>query len=200
MWIDFRYIDGRAIAEFFIVFAITFLIGAIRILQEASQGQNSEDKQRINQIVTEVTKYELVTVACAFWITKERDAISNKLIDRCWWYAIGFNKARIYVIPIQISDDSPERITYQDYFIIEPEQLRLVNGKKGGNWVEFYDKEGQKLVSLRVWNLSPNSEPKMLITQREAAKNWKTEFVPYWMKKVNTANGTNATGRYNDKK
>lgn len=193
--------------DFIMGVVIGFALWGMRKLKEngdeskqsqSSADANSQDKQRITQIVTEVTKQELVTVACACWVLKERDAMSNQVIDRYWWYAVGFNKARIYVIPIQISDDSPESITYQDHFVIEPEQLSLVNGKKGDNWVEFYDKERQKLVSLKVCDCVTHDKPKLFICQKEEAKYWKTEFVPYWMQKVNTANGTNATGHYSD--
>lgn len=199
---------GDIIRDFIVGVVIGFALWGIRKLKknedESKQSQssadaNSQDKQRITQIVTEVTKQELVTVACACWVLKEHDSMSNQVIDRYWWYAIGFNKARIYVIPIQISDDGQKSITYQDYFMIEPEQLSLVNGKKGENWVEFYDKEGQKLVSLKVCDCVTHDTPKLFISQKDEAKYWKTDFVPYWMQKVNTANGTNAAGHYSDR-
>lgn len=163
-------------------------------------GENSAEKQRVAEIVKEVSNNDTsVTTAYAYWKTTE--VKGNKRITRYWYYAIGFSKERIYVVPIWISDSRPRKITYKDYIMLEPEHLGLVNGN--ANWAELYDKEGNKLASLMVTPSetdSSASDQKVNITQREVAEKWQKEFIPYWMDKVNTANGTKATGYLNNAK
>lgn len=194
-------VEGYVMGAFVLIVIIAVIVSVIRVNGTMKYGKNSPDKQRIAEIVAEVAKTEPVTAAYAFWETEERHATSNKVTHRYWWYAIGFNNSRLYVIPIKVSGGQSRNITYQNYFVIEPEQLGLVNGKKGGDWVELYDKEGEKLVSLKVWKAVTGSrgEP-VVVTQEEALEKWKAEFIPYWMDKVNTANKTTATGYYNNAK
>ena len=195
---------GWIIAAFIIVVAAYAAYCIIQEVRKTKEGENSSEKQRVAQIVSEIAKGEQVTAAFAHWSTVERQA--NRTITRYWWYAVGFNKERIYVAPISISSSKPRNITYSNSFVLEPDVLGLVNGdkgKSGSTWMEAYDKEGNKIVSLMLadsYTDSSLSDYLVNITQKEAWEKWVKETVPYWMEKVNTANGTTATGHYNNAK
>lgn len=196
-------VEGWLLGAFFLAVICAIIYFVVQETRMTKQGVNSAEKQRIAQIIAEVSNNEAVTPAYAFWSTQEHQFNSRKITHYYWWYAIGFSKERIYVVPIQISDTTPRNITYQNFLAIEPDQLGLVNGKKNSNWMELYDKEGNKIVSLRVWSsvtASSVSDHRINVNQKEAAEVWQKEIVPYWMERVNTANNRQATGFTNNAK
>lgn len=179
-----------------VIIAFIYYLGKEARLTKA--GNNSPEKQRIARIISEVSQGDTsLEPAYAYWSTVE--IRGGQKITRYWYYAIGFNKERICVVPISITDSKPHQISYSNYYIVEPDQLGLVNG--AGNWVELYDKEGNKIVSLMVdYSVTDSSlsDHKLNVTQEETFKRWANEIIPYWMEKVNTANGTKATGHLNN--
>lgn len=186
-----------------LIFIVCFIVYLIYESFLRKKGVNSPEKQRIVEIINEVTGGDTsLTTAYAHWSTYEGQA--NRSITRYWFYAIGFNKERIVVVPLSFLSTKPRQITYKNSFIIQPEMLALVNGKHDGKqtpWVELYDKEGNKLVSLSVKDYYTDtsvSHEKVNIVQKEAAEKWRTEFVPYWMDRVNAVNSTQATGYRNN--
>lgn len=169
------------------------------------RGADGPVKHRIAEIINQVTEGDTsLTVAYAHWSTTEIIDLGYRTVTRRWFYAIGFNKERIVVVPLSISSKRPRQITYKNFFVVVPEMLGLVNGKyegKQAGWAELYDKEGKELVSLMVQEAYVDTSvtrEKVNIVQKEAAEKWKKEFVPYWMASVNAANGTRATGFHNN--
>ena len=179
-----------------VIAAGVYFLGKEYLLTQA--GKNSPEKQRIAQIISEVTNGDAsLETAYAFWSVSRTQG--NQKLTKYWYYAIGFNKERLCVVPISITDSKPHQISYSNYYILEPDQLSLVND--GGNWVELYDKEGTKIFSLMMEYAvtdSALSDHKLNINQEETYSKWVKEFIPYWVDKVNTANGTKATGYINN--
>lgn len=153
------------------IIVILFVVGMVVILFlreviHMRKGVNSRAKARIEEIVAQtVPEGEKVTAAYASWMTVENQPMKGKTIYRFWWYAIGFNDTRIYIIPISI-DDKGENIGSKGSLCVERSQLGLVNGKKSGNWLELYGKDQRKICTLKVeesntkgaaiWLISPS--------------------------------------------
>ena len=200
--------DGNVrILTVVLIIAVCAVVLFIKESFQKKAGENSEEKERVAEIVKKIAEGDSsMTAAYATFTTSDTDLKANRTTYRYWYFAIGFNKERIVVAPLQIADGKPCRITYKDSYEIRPEQLGLVNGKCSNSegWAEFYDKEGNKIVTLQVQasyvknNASEVTASKVTITQKEAAEKWAKEIVPYWMEKVNTANGTHATGYPNN--
>ncbi len=186
------------------VLGVAVLAVAVMFLLDAvckKKGQNSEAKKTVAEIVKQISGEDKVTPAYAKWMTVDGDYKAGKRITRYWWYAIGFNRERIYIAPISISGKNG-KVSYKNSFCVERTQLGLVNGKKNGNWMELYDKQKQKICTLKVEASNTNSmlgSDSINITQPEAAKAWK-EQINLWLDVVNGANDVKSTGFYNNSK
>lgn len=187
------------------IIVISFVVGIVVILflQEIihmRRGVNSRAKARIAEIVTRtVPEGEKVTAAYASWMTVDSQPLKGKTIYRYWWYAIGFNDARIYIIPVFI-DDKGENISGKESFCIERSQLGLVNGRERGNWMELYGKDQKKICTLKVEASNTRGSCHLVdIAQPEAAKEFQ-RLIRLWLEVVNNANGVKATGFYNNAK
>lgn len=187
-----------------VVLAVAVIAGiAMQIpnILNKKKGSDSEEKKRVAEIVQKISGGDKVTPAYAKWMTVDGNYKEGKRTYRYWWYAIGFNNERIYIAPITVSDKDG-KISYKDAFCIERSQLGLVNGKKNGDWMELYDKKKQKLCTLKVEANNTKGtlgNDKVNITQPEAVQAWK-ELVNLWLDAVNSANGVQATGFYNNSK
>lgn len=191
---------GLAAIIVIILFVISFAILMLTDFRHKKKGWDSKAKKRIEEIVSQtVPAGERVTAAYASWLTVESLPTKGKRIYRYWWYAIGFNNERIYIVPLSISGKG-EKIDGRDCVCIERSQLGLVNGRKNGNWVELYDKDQRKICTMRVeaFNTGGAVGSHMVdIAQPEAAKAFR-EFVRLWMSMVNSTNGVQATGFMNN--
>lgn len=192
--------DGIAMIIVIILFVVSFAIFMFIDFLHKKKGGNSKEKKRIEELVAQaVPAGERVTTAYASWLTVESLPTKGKRIYRYWWFAIGFNNERIYIVPISISDNG-EKISSKGSVCIERSQLGLVNGRKNGNWVELYDKNQKKICTMRVeaYNTKGAAGTHMVdIAQPEAAKAFR-EFVSLWMNMVNSTNGVRATGFWNN--
>lgn len=187
------------------IIVILFVVGMVVVLSlremvHKKKGINSRAKARIEEIVAQtVPKGEKVTAAYASWMTVDSQPMKGKTIYRYWWYAIGFNDARIYIIPISI-DNKGENISGKGSFCVERSQLGLVNGKESGNWMELYGKDQKKICTLKVEASNTQGSCHLVdIAQPEAAKDFQ-RLIRLWLDVVNNTNGVKATGYYNNAK
>ncbi len=192
----------EAIAWIMVILFVVAIAAVVNIrdLLHMKKGVNSRAKARIEEIVAQtVPEGEKVTAAYASWMTTDSQPMKGKTIYRYWWYAIGFNDARIYIIPISI-DNTGENISGKGSFCVERSQLGLVNGKESGNWLELYGKDQKKICTLKV-EASNTKGPCHLvdIAQPEAAKDFQ-RLIRLWLDVVNSTNGVKATGYYNNAK
>lgn len=193
---------GYGVIAFAAIAVIVVIAMYIPNILNKKKGMDSPAKKRVEQIVNEISNGDSVTPAYANWMTSESRPMEGKRIQRFWYYAIGFNKDRIYIAPLSISGKDGENITYKNAFRVERSQLGHVNGKKNGKWMELYDKEKKKICTLKVEAVNTKDalgNAQFNLTQPEAAKAWQ-EQVNLWLDMVNSANGTQATGFYNNAK
>ena len=194
--------DGIALIIVIILFVVSFTIFMFVDFLHKKKGGDSKEKKRIEELVLQtVPAGERVTTAYASWLTVESLPTKGKKIYRYWWFAIGFNHERIYIVPITISNNG-EKIDSKGSVCIERSQLGLVNARKNGNWVELYDKSQKKICTMRVeaYNTKGTAGTHMVdIAQPEAAKAFR-ELVSLWMNMVNSTNGVQATGFLNNAK
>lgn len=192
--------DGIIFVVVLILFVVVFSIFMFIDFLHKKKGGDSREKKRIEELVLQaVPAGEKVTTAYASWLTVESLPTKGKRIYRYWWFAIGFNHERIYIVPIAISNNG-EKIDSKGSVCIERSQLGLVNGRKNGNWVELYDKSQKKICTMRVeaYNTKGIAGTHMVdIAQPEEAKAFR-EFVSLWMNMVNSTNGVQATGFMNN--
>lgn len=190
---------GIGAVVFIVLCVIVVLAIWIPDIRNKKKGSDSGEKKRIAEIVSQIAAGDKVTSAYASWMTVERLPKQGKKVYRYWWYAIGFNNNRIYIAPISVSDKDGT-IRYKNAFIVERNQLGMVNGKKNGKWLELYDRKRQKICTLKVEKVNTKDalgNHKVNITQPEAAKAWQ-ELINLWLDIVNGANGVQATGFYNN--
>lgn len=196
---------GLTVEAIIWIVVILFVVGMasvflLRDLVHMKKGVNSKAKARIEEIVAQtVPEGEKVTAAYASWMTVDNQPMKGKTIYRYWWYAIGFNDTRIYIIPIFI-DDKGEKISGKGRFCIERSHLGLVNGKGSGNWLELYGKDQKKICTLKVEASNTRGPCHLVdIAQPEAAKDFQ-RLIRLWLDVVNNTNGVKATGFYNNAK
>lgn len=195
--------DGLTREAIVWIIVILFIAGmtAVLLLKDfihKRKGKNSRAKMRIEEIVAQtVPEGERVTAAYASWMTVDNQPMKGKTIYRYWWYAIGFNESRIYIIPIAI-DNKGENINGRDSLCIERSELGLVNGKKSGNWMELYGKDQRKICTLKVEASNIMGGCHLVdIAQPEAAKAFQ-QLIRLWLDVVNSTNGVEATGFHNN--
>lgn len=193
---------GYGAIAFAVIAVIVVIAMYIPNILNKKKGMDSPAKKRVEEIVKEISAGDSVTPAYASWMTSESRAFEGKRITRFWYYAVGFNKDRIYIAPLTISGKNGENINYKNAFRVERSQLGLVNGKKNGKWMELYDKEMKKICTLKVEAVNTKDSlgnAQFNLTQPEAEKAWQ-EHVNLWLDLVNSANGVQATGFYNNAK
>lgn len=174
------------------VVAWTFISNTIN----KKKGADSQEKNRIKEIINEVVQNgESVTVAYANWTSIEYAYKEGKKIYKYWWYAVGFNTDRIYMVPLRITKEG--QISYDKHFCIEKSELGMVNAKENDNWIELYDKNKEKIVSLRVEKSNTKDTKGCLVNiqQPEEEQAW-IAFVNRWLDEVNRANGVKPSGRH----
>lgn len=177
----------------FAVIAIAVLIAGIIVKMhfDEKKGVDSEEKRKVAEIVRRaVPAGEEYTAAYAYW---EENTRASKT---CWFYAIGFNSERIYVVPLSITKGE---IGYSDSFVIEKSKLGIVNGIRNKDtltWAAFYDEKQQKILS--IWVRESNTKDSKCypvnIQQKEEMRKF-GQLVNQWMDEVNSAHGVTASGK-----
>lgn len=174
-----------------IVIVIIVLIAGVyvKVSVDEKKGIDSEEKKKIQEIVRGIVPAgEEYTAVYAY---KELKTAHH---TTCWPYAIGFNQERIYVIPLSITK---EEISYSDFFMIEKEELGVVNSI--GNteiltWAAFYDENRKELLSIwvRESNTKDSKAYPVNIQQKEEMREF-AKLINRWMEEVNTAHGVVAS-------
>lgn len=173
-----------------IVIGVLIIAVVIKMHFDEMKGIDSEEKRKVAEIVRKVVpEGEEYTAAYAYW---EKNMKNSKT---CWFYAIGFNSERIYVVPLSITKDE---IGYSNSFVIEKSRLGIVNGSRNKNtvtWAEFYDEEQKHILS--IWVRESNTKDSKCypvnIQQKEETVKF-GQLVNQWMDEVNTAHGVTASG------
>lgn len=173
------------------VIAAVVVYVTVKMHFDEKKGEDSEEKKAIAALIKKIVpEGESYTPAYAYWEIKTRYSV------RSWYYAIGFNSERIYIVPLSFAG---KEMSYGDYSVLEKKNLGLVNGQRDAkvmSWATFYDEEQKEIISLWV-NESNTRDYKyhpVNIQQKEAMAAF-ARLVNQWMDEVNTAHGVTASGR-----
>lgn len=153
---------------------------------------SGEDKKALTRVMNKITPpEESCTVAYATWEWTTFQGKSKT--TQYWYYGIAFNSERIYIAPLSYDGGD---ISYKNPFILEKEDIGMVNSRPGEIWVELYDKNQQEIISLMTVpeNLNDDRFHPVNILQEEEHKAfiaWKDA----WMEEINAANDVIVTGK-----
>lgn len=167
----------------------------VKMAIDTKKGENSEEKRKIAELVAKlVPDSQQYTTAYAFWEQKNigvhRTSVNST--SRYWYYAIAFKQSALFVIPLSFSGND---ISYSQPISCTKENLGMVNGKDGENWLALYDKSGQEIAIFAVSadNTKDDKYHPVNIQQKDAAEKF-FAFLGGFMREVNEANGATATG------
>lgn len=168
----------------------------VKMIIDTKKGENSEEKRKIAELVTKlVPDSQQYTAAYAFWEQKNIGASGRSIntTSQYWYYAIAFKQSSIFVIPLSFSGNN---ISYSQPIGCSKENLGMVNGKDGENWLALYDKNGQEIAMFAVSadNTKDDKYHPVNIQQKDAAEKF-FAFLGGFMREVNEANHTTATGK-----
>lgn len=131
-----------------IVFIVLFIIAYVKISMDEKAGENSEEKQKIEEIVKTVLPDGETYMAC--YGTREDFSLGGggrtiTTTTKYWYYAIGFKPNNLYLIPLsfedgEISYDEPMHFTKENIGKIEVKKSRIV----------LFDKDEKEMFTLFV--------------------------------------------------
>lgn len=180
----------------YILFGVIVVIVSIYVVMKGKANKkkavSGEDKEALTAVMNKIIPTgESCTIAFATW---EWTTFQGKRqTTQYWYYGIAFNAERIYIAPLSYAGGD---ISYKNPFVLEKNDIGIVNSKPGAIWVELYDKNQQEIISLMTVaeNLNDDKFHPVNILQEEEHKAfiaWKDA----WMDEVNAANGVTVTGK-----
>lgn len=165
-----------------IVFCVIYVLVKQNI--NTKKGMNSEDKKRIEEIMSQIVPAgEAYTAAYGHWeVTKHT---GNRSTTSYWYYAVGFNEERIYIVPLSPAGGE---LSYRDPFCLRKSDLGGINGAPKVGLATFYDENLKEILSIRVEesNTKDDKYHPVNIQQKEAAEAF-TAIMERWMQEVNDA-------------
>lgn len=180
----------QAVIGTVLLIVIIFIYVVIREKLNRKKAQTGEDKEALWNIleraVPDIGSYTRA-YGCWEWSTYQ----GKRKTTEYWYYGLAFNGQRLWVVPLSCEGGD---MSYSKGFCIEKADVGVVNSKKGGVWVEFYDRSCNEMLSLTVFeeNLNDDRFHPVNIIQEEEAKEflrWKDQ----WMEEINRANGVVAS-------
>ncbi len=180
--------ETKYIIYIVIFFVAAFVIVYIKTCIDEKKGIDSEEKQRINDIIRNlIPNAEDFTPAYAHWQVTNYTGGGRTSINtttRYWYYAIAFKTGMIYIIPLSFDGGD---ISYGEPMCFTKENLGKVDTKEGAIWATFYDLEQKELLTLAVYpsNLKGDKYEPVNIQQKEASDAF-IAFIKDFMTEVNT--------------
>lgn len=162
---------------------IAFVIVYIKECQNEKKGENSEEKQQINNIIKKlVPNAEEFTTAYARWQVTNFTGGGRTKTTRYWYYAIAFKTGIIYIIPLSFDEGD---ISHGEPMCFTKDNLGMVDSDH--TLTTLYDTDQKEILTLAVFpsNLKGDKYEPVNIQQAEAAKAFET-FIKEFMKEVNT--------------
>ncbi|MCH5344132.1 MAG: hypothetical protein J1E64_08835 [Acetatifactor sp.] len=174
---DAETIGGRRILfGFILLYLLWHLCRAV--IKNKKRETDSYEKQRITEIIEEVSGGDdSLTVAFAHYRSDRGTLLC----------AIGFNKDRLYVVPLKFAEGSPYQIVYEDFMLIEQKQLSKI--QVDNDKVMLYERDRDNLITLEMIvhvhiRVQGIKAAKIIISQRNIVKKWRKEFLPEWEQNV----------------
>ena len=171
-----------------IALVILFIIVYIKMTIDEKKGANSEEKQKIKDIVRRVVPGgESYTAAYG---TREELSIGGggrtiRSTTSYWYYGVAFKPGDLYLVPLSFDGGD---ISYSELIHIGKDDLGMAEAKNG--YLTLFDKDRKELFTLFVVasNTKDDQYHPVNIQQKEEAEAFR-QFSQTLMEEVNAANG-----------
>lgn len=187
--------DSKYIIIGVVALVVLFVIFYIKETINERKGKDSEEKQKVKDIVQKVTGDSNYKSIYATWEDFSiggggRRVTTTNIYS---YYAVGFKPGSLYVIPLSFDGGD---ISYGEALNFNKDNVGMVNAKEGKNWIEIYDLDQKIVVKLMV-GPSETKEDKyhpVNIQQKEEYEEFCT-FIGEFMKEVNEFRKVEVTGK-----
>lgn len=171
-----------------IAVVVLFIIVYIKMTIDEKKGANSQEKQKIQEIVNKVVPGGATYTAA--YGTREELTLGGggrtvTTTTKYWYYAVAFKTGDLYLVPLSFAGGD---ISYSEPIHLAKEDLGMVEAKKG--FTVFYDKDRKEIMTLYVVesNTKDDQYHPVNIQQKEEAEAFE-HFSQTLMQEVNSANG-----------
>ena len=167
---------------------VLFIIVYVKMTIDEKKGANSEEKQKIREIVKRVVPGgESYTAAYG---TREELSVGGggrtvTTTAKYWYYAVAFKPGDLYLVPLSFDGGD---MSYSEPIHFGKNDLGMVEAKKG--YTILYGKDRKELLTLYVVesNTKDDKYHPVNIQQKEEAEAF-AQFSQSLMQQVNAANG-----------
>lgn len=167
---------------------VLFIIVYVKMTIDEKKGANSEEKQKIREIVKRVVPGgESYTAAYG---TREELSVGGggrtvTTTTKYWYYAVAFKPGDLYLVPLSFDGGD---MSYSEPIHFGKNDLGMVEAKKG--YTILYGKDRKELLTLYVVesNTKDDKYHPVNIQQKEEAEAF-AQFSQALMREVNSANG-----------
>lgn len=179
-----------------VALVVLFVIFYIKATIDEKKGENSEEKQKVKDIIKKVVPDpEAYTAAYAIWEKIDIGGGGRTITTTThyWYYAVGFKTGSLYVVPLSFDGGD---MSYGEAMSFSKENVGMVNAKEGDSWMTLYDLEKNEMVNIIVGpsNTKDDKYHPVNIQQKEEYQSF-CEFVKDFMKEVNDYHQVTVTGK-----
>ncbi len=179
-----------------VALVVLFVIFYIKATIDEKKGENSEEKQKVKDIIKKVVPDpEAYTAAYAIWEKIDIGGGGRTITTTThyWYYAVGFKTGSLYVVPLSFDGGD---MSYGEAMSFSKENVGMVNAKEGDSWMTLYDLEKNEMVNIIVGpsNTKDDKYHPVNIQQKEEYQAF-CEFVKDFMKEVNDYHQVTVTGK-----
>lgn len=165
--------------------------------------ESGVDKRKLQRVLCDIVPAgEDYTVAYASWYRIDYPKFGRHYTTNYWYYAIGFNDNRIYIVPLMLEDGE---IYYMNYSYVDKSMVAKIECDVAGGKMRLFDRNGQELAHLQVdeKNNSSHGNGNINLYQEAEARAFK-DLITKWKAEItlggsigNSSVSTNATGNGN---
>lgn len=171
-----------------VVLVVLFIIVYIKITIDEKKGENSEEKQKMKDIVKKtIPNSETFTAAYG---TREELSLGGggrtiTSTTKYWYYAVAFKPGELYLTPLSFEGGD---ISYSEPLHFTKNDLGMAEAKNG--YLTIFDKDRKEIMTLFVVasNTKDDKYHPVNIQQKEEADAF-LQFSQSLMQEVNAANG-----------
>ncbi len=173
-------------------FAFIPIYGYVCHLISKKKMDSGVDKRKLQNILQDVVSTgETYTTAYAFWYRMDYPKWGRHYITNYWYYAIGFNENRIYIVPLMLEDGE---IYYMNYSYVDKSMVAKIECDAADGKMRLFDRKGQELAHLQVdeKNNSSHGNGNINLYQEVEAKAFK-DLITKWRADINGGGSANNT-------
>lgn len=167
---------------------VLFVIVYVKMTIDEKKGENSEEKQKIKDIVKKsVPNGETYTIAYG---TREEFSLGGggrrvTTTTKYWYYGVAFKQGDLYLVPLDFAGGD---ISYSEPIHMEKENFGMAETKNG--LLTLYGKDGKEPMNLFVVasNTKEDKYHPVNIQQKEEAAAF-MQFAESFARDINAANG-----------